>query len=167
MFEQRIERIDKKEAAAAYNREGAILMQRSAFREASFYFLSAVVCDPDCWPAFYNLGNCWVKVNDLEAAVWAYEQAVRNCTDYAPLFLNLGITYCRLGQVEKALPYLEQAWRLDPENAQCSAALGYACYKLNELGLAWHWYYKAFRLQPKEQYKESMHYIGSLITSTE
>ena len=37
MFDQRVY-VDKKEAAAAYNREGAILMQRSAFREASFIF---------------------------------------------------------------------------------------------------------------------------------
>ncbi|HZK24298.1 MAG TPA: tetratricopeptide repeat protein [Oscillospiraceae bacterium] len=156
---------DKKSTAAAYNRQGALMMQRGRFREASFHLLSAVVCDPDCWPAFFNLGNCWVKISEYEAAIWAYEQAVRNCTEYGPLFLNLGVAHCQYGQVEQALPYLEQAWRLEPERAACSAALGYVCYKLGELGLSWHWYDKALRLQPeKNEYKESIQYIGDLIS---
>ena len=45
-------------------------------------FAVCVVCDPDCWPAF-NLGNCWLK-EEYQAAIWAYEQAVRNPTEYAP-----------------------------------------------------------------------------------
>ena len=156
---------NKKDAAAAYNREGALSMQRGMFREASFYLLSAVVCDPDCWPAFFNLGNCWVKVGEYEAAIWAYEQAVRNCTEYAPLFVNLGIAYCQQDNIPDALPYLEQAWRIDEKSAVCAAALGYVCYKLNELGLAWHWYAKANRLKPEKcEYKESMQYIGNLIS---
>ena len=85
-------RQEKKEAAAAYNREGAFYMRLGKYREAAFYLLSAVVCDPDCWPAFFNLGNCWLKLKEYQAAIWAYEQAVRNSTEYAPLFLNLGIT---------------------------------------------------------------------------
>ena len=106
-----------------------------------------------------------MKLNEYEAAAWAYEQAVRNCSDYAPLFLNLGITYCQKGQVTKALPYLEQAWRLNPDSAAASAALGYVCYRLNELGLSWHWYARAYRLQPeKTEYKDSMQYIGKLIS---
>lgn len=154
-------------SAANYNREGASYMDRQAFREATFYFLAAVVCDPECWPAFFNLGNCWAKLGDYEAAAWAYEQAARSCTEYTPLLVNLGIAYCQNGEVEKALPYLEQAWNTNPEHAVCAAALGYVCYKLDELGLAWHWYAKAYRLKPgKEEYRESMQYIGSLIHST-
>ncbi|NLM47068.1 MAG: tetratricopeptide repeat protein [Firmicutes bacterium] len=156
---------DKETAAAAYNRRGAGYMLRGAYREATFYLLSAVVCDPDCWPAFFNLGNCWVKLGDDEAAIWAYEQAVRNCTDYAPLFLNLGIALCRTGRIEEALSYLEHAWCLKSDSAACAAALGYACYKLDELGLAWHWYAKAARLRPeKTEYKASMQHIGRLIS---
>lgn len=157
----------KKSAAAGYNRDGATAMGRGAFREATFYLLSAIVCDPDCWPAFFNLGNCWVKLEDYEAAVWAYEQAVKNCEDYAPLYLNLGVAHCKAGQVKEALPYLEQAWRLDPEGPRCAAALGYVCYRLGELGLSWHWYAKACRLEPgKEEYRDNLQYISEQIALT-
>jgi tetratricopeptide (TPR) repeat protein len=158
-------RFNRMNTAASYNREGALYMKQGAYREATFYLLSAVVCDPDCWAAFFNLGNCWVKMGEYEAAIWAYEQAVSNSDEYAPLFLNLGVAHCQQGNITKALPYLEQAWRIQPDNAVCSAALGFVCYKLDELGLAWHWYCKALKLEPEQdKYRESMQFIGNLIT---
>ncbi|MDW7650997.1 MAG: hypothetical protein SCK29_02595 [Bacillota bacterium] len=155
----------QKSAAAEYNRQGAAAMLRGANREATFYLLSAVVCDPDFWPAFFNLGNCWARLGENEAAIWAYEQAVRNCEDHAPLFLNLGILQCRAGKAKQALPYLEQAWRLNPNGANQCAALGYACYHLGELGLSWHWYKNAAQLAPdNEAFRESTQFIGKKIS---
>lgn len=158
---------NKTNAAAGYNRLGVMSMLRGANREASYYLLSAVVSDPDYWPAFYNLGNCWVRLNDPEAAIWAYEQAVRTCDSHAPLFLNLGIICCRQGQAKRALPYLEQALRLNPQGAKCAAALGFACYQLKEWGLSWHWYNKALRLDPdNDGFKESLKVVGEKISAT-
>lgn len=153
-------------AAKGYNRQGAAAMLRGAYREASFYLLRAVVCDPDFWPAFFNLGNCWARMEENEAAIWAYEQAVRSCDDHAPLFLNLGILLCRQGEGKAALPYLEQSWRLCPEGASQSAALGYACFTQSELGLAWQWYKNAVRLSPdNEEFKESLQFLGEKIST--
>lgn len=157
--------INQKDAAPEYNRHGVMAMLRGANREASYYLLSAAVCDPDYWPAFYNLGNCWSQLDENEAAIWAYEQAVRNCDHHAPLFLNLGIIYCREGQAKRALPYLEQALRLNPKGAKCAAALGFVCYRLKEWGLSWHWYYKALQLDPDNQaYKDSLRIVGEMIS---
>lgn len=150
-------------AAQQYNRQGAEAMLRGAYREASFYLLSAVVLQPDFWPAFYNLGNTWSKLGDDEAATWAYEQAVKYCDDYAPLYLNLGIVLCRQGAFERAIPYLEQSYRLE-EGAAQATALGYAWYKLREYGLAWHWYRKAYRLDPKNRkLRDSLVLVGEKI----
>lgn len=152
--------------AAQYNRLGAGAMLRGAYREASFYLLSAVVLAPDFWPAFFNLGNVWCRLGDDEAAVWAYEQAVKYCDDYAPLYLNLGIVLCRRGAYERALPYLEQSYRLAAGAAQATA-LGYAWYKLKEYGLAWHWYRKAYRLEPQNRkLRDSLVLVGGKILSS-
>jgi tetratricopeptide (TPR) repeat protein len=136
--------------AAEYNLLGVQAMLKSALREASYYFLSAVVRDPAYWPAFFNLGNAWSRLQDDQAALWAYQQALGYCEDYAPLFVNLGILHCRLGRHEEALPYLDRAFSLNPGSAQCVAALGYVCYRLGELGLAWHWYSRAMALKPDD-----------------
>ncbi|MBS3982325.1 MAG: tetratricopeptide repeat protein [Dethiobacter sp.] len=153
------------DAAADYNRQGVSAILRGADHEAIYYLLSAAVCEPDYWLAFYNLGNCWAKLSENQAALWAYEQAVRNCHHHAPLFLNLGIVCCREGQAKRALPYLEQALRLNPADAKCSAALGFAYYGLGEWGLAWHWYNKAFRLEPHNaDFKVSMRIMEKKIS---
>jgi len=134
--------------AATYNHQGAQAMLKRAWREASFYLLAAVVCDPYCWPAFFNLGNCWARLNEDDAAIWAYQQAVRECEDYAPLFLNLGILHLRRGRSRQAIPYLEQACRLEPEGVEQVAALGYAWYQRSEYARSWYWYRQALRLSP-------------------
>ena len=154
----------KKDAAADYNRQGAQIMPCGAYRQASYYFLSAVVCDPDYWPAFFNLGNCWAKLAENDAAIWAYEQALRNCDDHGPLFTNLGIVLCREGETKRALPYLEHALQLNPESASAAAVMGYVSYQLGEWGLAWHWYRRALQLEPKNQsVKESLLAAGEKI----
>lgn len=153
--------------AAEYNRLGAAAMQRRAYREASYYLLCAAVCNPDFWPALFNLGTCWARLNEREAAVWAYEQAVRHCDDHAPLFLNLGILLCEEGRFADALPYLEQALRLHPEGVSCLIALGYVCYRLGELGLSWHWYSKARLLAPGDKrVRDSLRLLGEKIRAT-
>jgi Tfp pilus assembly protein PilF len=151
-------------SAAEYNLLGVQAMLNQAIREASYYFLSAVVRDPEYWPAFFNLGNAWARLKDDEAALWSYQQAVSQCDDYAPLFVNLGILYCRLGKFEEALPYLDRAFALNPESAKCVAALGYVCYRLGELGLAWHWYSKASVLKPGDNaIRVSLQAVGEKI----
>ncbi|MCW3488721.1 tetratricopeptide repeat protein [Dethiobacter alkaliphilus] len=155
----------KKNAAADYNRQGALLMPCGAYRQASYYFLSAVVCDPDYWPAFFNLGNCWARLEENEAAIWAYEQAVRNCDHHAPLFSNLGIVLCRQGEAKRALPYLEQALRLNPDSPSCAAVLGYVCFQLEQWGLAWHWYRRALQLEPdNDSVKDSLKVVSKKIS---
>ncbi len=157
---------DSDTAAAAYNRQGAAAMLRRAWREASFYLLAAVVCDPDFWPAFFNLGNCWARLNEEDAAIWAYQQAVRACEDYAPLFLNLGLLYLRQGRCSEAIPYLEQAFRLEPGRVEQLVALGYAWYQLGEYALSWYWYRQALRLAPKDRrIRKSLILVGKKILS--
>lgn len=159
--------LDRSKTAVQYNRQGVEAMLRGSYREASYYLLSAVVCDPDYWPAFFNLGNSWAKLDDSEAAIWAYEQAVRGSDDYAPLFLNLGLLYCRQDRYRDSIPYLEHAWHLAPDRPTYAVALGYACYKLEEFGLSWHWYRKALRLDSEnERIRESMQLVGERILVT-
>lgn len=125
--------------AASYNRHGADAMSRGKYRSATISLLSAIVSDPEFWPAFFNLGNCWAKLGQYETAIWAYEQAVRYCDEYAPLFYNLGIVYCHSGQHDKALPYLQHAWRLREEEID-ALALGYAYTMLEQCEVADDWY---------------------------
>jgi tetratricopeptide (TPR) repeat protein len=155
---------DSDATAADYNRRGAEAMLRRAWREASFFLLAAVVSDPHFWPAFFNLGNCWARLNEDEAALWAYRQAVRECEDYAPLYLNLGIIYLRQGRCRESIPYLEQAFRLEPERVEQVTALGYAWYRLGEYALSWYWYRQALRLSPRDRkIRKSLILVGRKI----
>jgi len=138
-------------SAAGYNRQGTCAMLRGSYREASFYLLAAVVSDPDYWPAFFNLGNSWAKLGENEAAIWSFEQAVRNCDHHAPLFLNLGILLCREGRFSEALPYLKQSYRLNPQGLSQSVALGYVSYRLRLYSISWYWYREANRLAPNNK----------------
>ncbi len=160
--------LDRSKTAVQYNQRGVEALLRGLCREASYYLLSAVVCDPDYWPAFYNLGNSWAKLGDLDAAIWAYEQAVANAEDYAPLFFNLGILYCRKNRHRDSLAYLENAWRLAPDMPTYAVALGYAYYKLKEYGLSWHWYCKALNLDStNEGIRKSIKLVGEKILAME
>lgn len=161
------ERWPKENAAVTYNRQGACAILQGHYREASFYLLAAVVCDPDFWEAFFNLGNAWARLGEDEAAVWAYEQAIRNCDEHAPLFLNLGILYCRQKRFAEALPYLEHSYRLQPDGPSVAIALGYAWYHLGDYGLSWHWYRQAYRLSPRDKrIRDSLVLVGEKILAS-
>jgi tetratricopeptide (TPR) repeat protein len=150
--------------AVIYNSLGVAAMLRRAWREASYYLLASVISNPDYWQAFFNLGNSWARLGESDAALWAYEQALRSCDDYAPLFLNLGILHCSNGKYREALPYLEQSYRLSPQGVSQAVAIGYVWFRIGEYALAWHWYRHAYRLSPKNRrIRQSLMLVGEKI----
>lgn len=65
--------------------------------------------NPTLHAAYFNLGTLHLSLNDGNAALIAFNEAVRLKPDFLPAVISLGSTLERLGQVDMAISYWEHA----------------------------------------------------------
>jgi tetratricopeptide (TPR) repeat protein len=76
--------------------------------------------------ALFHQGNAAYAAQDYQAAVAAYEAAVRQGVGSAALFFNLGNAYFKLGDLGRAILNYERAQWLAPRDADVWANLDFA-----------------------------------------
>ena len=101
------------------------------YREAANEYRNALALRPTSTLAS-NLGLCCQRLGEAEAAVTAYDQAIRLDPQNAFAYNNAAALYFREGDYETALEYAEQALDINPNMKQalgtaaiCYALLGY------------------------------------------
>ncbi len=115
-------------------KETNTLKQQSMFQEAKGHATKAIEIHPTYKNAYLLLGNANNYLKQYEAAVQAYEQALRIDANYEDAQQNLALTYRdagkyygqEKGEVQKAIQYLKKANTLLPNDAEILRLLGIA-----------------------------------------
>ena len=63
----------------------------------------AIELDPRYAPAYYNRGNAYYKLENVDQALADYDKAIELNPNYAPAYSNRGIAHRKLGNLGQAL----------------------------------------------------------------
>lgn len=108
-----------------------ILRREGNYEEAAEHYERLTALDPYNYLNFYHLGVSYHFLERVEAAIIAYQGALRLRPDDPKTNMNIGLAYMVLGDAERALPYARKAVALDPSSA---AALGNYALVLDSVG---------------------------------
>jgi superkiller protein 3 len=81
---------------------------------ATAHFRKAIELQPDCAPAYYNLGLWLLRIHDAAGAMEAFRQAIRIQPNLTEAYLGLGSQLALQGQLAEALRHLQHAVQLNP-----------------------------------------------------
>ncbi len=121
--------LDKKKAASKIENEEGIKAARDMYLAAIEDFDKAISVYSRYWKAYYNRGNCKIRLQDYKGAMQDYNQGVlsveeddrknpRMTKDLAKLFYARGyFNYTRFKDYDQALADFEEALILDPNHA--------------------------------------------------
>lgn len=98
----------------ALTNAGTIYMQRGFSEIAEVYYRRAIVADPYCALAHYNLACVLDEQGSLVQAVDHYHKAIAVCPDDASAHYNLALAYGRMGLPVKALRHYQCYLRYSP-----------------------------------------------------
>ncbi|MDE2743334.1 MAG: tetratricopeptide repeat protein [Gemmatimonadota bacterium] len=110
----------------ALNAQGLIFLQRGEFTRAEERFREALD-EFDYAPAYNNLGTAYLHMENLPAAIDAYQKAVALDRADASHHFNLGLALQKAGENEQAVAAFASALSLEPRHvkAYLSMALSY------------------------------------------
>ncbi len=97
---------------------GFKLMRKGDFRWAAAELKRAHSAWPREVNTNYELGNAYVRAGDMEAAVWAYGEALRSNCGYDEIFFNLAVVEKKLGSLSSAADNLRVSALINPLNPQ-------------------------------------------------
>lgn len=102
----------KKEAISLYN-SGRELLRQKRYAEAAAKFERAIQFRSDAVGSYISLGNCYLRMNEIEKARNAFLSAVRIDSSYGPAHYNLAAFYAATRDSSSALTSLRRALQLD------------------------------------------------------
>lgn len=81
---------------------GNILQDQVKVSDAVFMYQRAIIVDPKCYKAYYNLGNIYLEEDKPNLAIENYRKANKINNQFAYAYYNLGCAYLKLGETNKA-----------------------------------------------------------------
>jgi tetratricopeptide (TPR) repeat protein len=97
---------------------------RKSLQRATEEFKRAMEARPDDWASYANLGSYDMESGDFNAAVEAYETALRLEPRVVAPMVNLSMAHANLQQNGKAEAWLRRALKTEPDNAAANFNLG-------------------------------------------
>ncbi len=124
--------------------------------EATGHLTEAVKIHPGYKNPFLLLGNAYNYLQQYEASIQAYQQALKLDPNYAEARNNLAITYRdagryfgeQKGDLNKSLGYLLQSYEMSPGDYETVRLLGVAYGISGNIGKAIEFFTKALELEP-------------------
>lgn len=123
---------------------GSILAQIGSFKDAAAEFSIASTINPNNAIAWYALGLCYVRMNQLDEAVQALQQAIISVPDSrltsvyeewnykdSLAYFGLGDVYIRKGMFDEAIKIFKKGLLIDATSALAHFQLG-TCYEVKE-----------------------------------
>jgi len=123
-------------AARASFEEGLALAQQQRYREAIPYFRAATRQDASFAEAFFNLGACHERLDDIAAGMPAYEQALTLDPHNERFHELYGLALLRHGRMDRGVAVLERAAYLAPGKSDILFNLGLAYVAVTQYALA-------------------------------
>lgn len=89
-------------------------INRENYQNAINIFLSIIKKHPRYFLAYYNLGNLYLALGELNEAFYYFSEAIKIDDQHAKSFLGLGLVLSQMGKITEAISYYEKAYQLDP-----------------------------------------------------
>ncbi|MBL6076584.1 glycosyltransferase [Belnapia sp. T18] len=99
------------------------LRDSRTWAEAAATYAAVLRLRPRDWPIRVQYGHCLKEAGDPHAALLAYREAERQCSEDADIHLQIGHALKLLGRQEEALEEYARALTLDPANEAARAEL--------------------------------------------
>jgi tetratricopeptide (TPR) repeat protein len=90
---------------------------------AAVYFRKAIQIQPDCAPAYYNLGLWLLRIHDTAGAIEAFRQAVRIQPNLTGAYLGLASQLAVQGNIREAVQTLQRVLELNPQDPRARQLL--------------------------------------------
>lgn len=114
-----------------YNLMGRTLVEETKYSDAIEVYRRAIDYDKDSFITYYNIGEAYTKINDINSAMQSYEKAIELNPDYVESYIKIGGIYMDNQQYEEALQWFIEALKVRPENAQANFFAGITAKSLN------------------------------------
>ncbi|HUB67273.1 MAG TPA: tetratricopeptide repeat protein [Candidatus Methylacidiphilales bacterium] len=104
--------------------------------------------NPDCWAAHNNLGEGYLKTDQLDKALAQFQETLAINPNYAEAHDNLGDVYLRKGLVDQAISEYQRAAQIDPAFAGAHDNFGNALLRKGKVDEAIAQYQKTLEINP-------------------
>ena len=115
----------------ALNLIGSICWKLNNIKEAKKYYLLAVKCRKDFWPAYLNLGNLFYEDKKYSKALKYYIAALSHKGENFIIYFNIGTCLLKMKRPTKAISYLLKSLELKPTHLETNINLAKAFYENN------------------------------------
>ncbi|MEZ4799105.1 MAG: tetratricopeptide repeat protein [Flavobacteriales bacterium] len=78
--------------------------------ECTEYYLAFIEKHPYSFPAWYNLGNAYQKLDQLEEALDAYDYCLAIQNDFAPAYYNKAHALFKMDKFAEAISTFEESY---------------------------------------------------------
>jgi Flp pilus assembly protein TadD len=109
---------------------------RLALEKALAEYEKSLLCLPDSWSGYYNLGNRHVDRGKLDDAMTAYERAMKLRPDVVLPMVNASMVHARRGDLAHSMTLLRKAVAIAPKDATVNFNLALALAERDRLGEA-------------------------------
>lgn len=124
----------------ALNLMGSIFSKLGDNKNAKKYYLQAIKCQREFWPAYFNLGNLYHSENKYNKAIKQYMKSLLYKRDHFKIYYNIGTCYLKNKDVEVAIDYLKEAINQKPTHLQSNINLAKAYYVKGDFKKAFIYY---------------------------
>lgn len=126
------------------------------FEECIAYYKKFIDRHPYSYISWYNLGNAYMKLDDAENAVNAFDYSIVIEEDFGPAYFNRSMAYIELEKFDEAIDDLLETMRIESPQASTYCYIGECLEKLGKYDEAIVNYRKSIELN--DAYGES--YVG-------
>ncbi|MDQ7822084.1 MAG: tetratricopeptide repeat protein [Candidatus Eremiobacteraeota bacterium] len=123
---------------------------RNQMKEALEYFTQAVKANPQYAPAFCDMGDALIAMNDNKEALVHYEKAFELSPDDLQMKMKYASALMKSGKVEKGTGLFAAVINENPDDAHARYMFAKAYEDVNEINRAIEQYQRASALSPEE-----------------
>jgi tetratricopeptide (TPR) repeat protein len=110
----------------------------------------AIQINPDDAKAHTNMGNAFLKQDNIDEALQCFHRALALNPNYADAHNNLGNALLKQGNTDDALQSFRRALALDPDLADAHNNIGNVFFKQGKTGEALQYFQRALSLNPDQ-----------------
>jgi len=107
------------------------LKESNHFYEAITLYHQAIKLEPQNPRLFFDISECYARINDLESAIAALDTAISIDSTYAGFYNNRGLLFYKLKENDKAISDYKRAIQLDSTQSSLYENLALAYYNNN------------------------------------
>ncbi len=135
--------------------------QASNYVDAEHVYRMAIDRNPECWPAYTNLGAQFLQEQRFDEALEHCQKALTIKPDVAETQYNLGNCYLAKRDFAAAIPAYEAALRLQPNNARTHSNLAACLVSTGSVERALEQWQDAIRADPN--YADAHYNLGYVL----